>query len=191
MVARFWVRFASCRLVAVPPALLRTRVGSSQYFEMAVKPLPYAEGFRFLVPLKGGGYARGVIARMAPGGGTLLGYFFGPRVTKEAACFDKVKPEDAILRVRFGDLDLVRNKWPVFGSLDVWDRSEWPIPEFLWQCPLGRLPDHVVVYADDDITARRDEDRSSIPPGLAHDSLYGSGAVETRLSKLLPQLPIN
>jgi hypothetical protein len=39
--------------------------------------LPYSEGSVFLVPLRKGGYARGVVARASPKGKGLLGYFFG------------------------------------------------------------------------------------------------------------------
>lgn len=38
----------------------------------------YREGSRFAVPLRQGGYAVGLVARVNPRG-VLLGYFFGPR----------------------------------------------------------------------------------------------------------------
>jgi len=41
----------------------------------------YSEGDWFAVPLRGGGFAAGVIARAMPRKeGVLLGYFFGPRL---------------------------------------------------------------------------------------------------------------
>ena len=42
--------------------------------------LPYSEGSVFLVPLRNGGYARGVVARATGEGKGLFGYFFGPRL---------------------------------------------------------------------------------------------------------------
>jgi Immunity protein 26 len=43
----------------------------------------YSEGDWFAIPLRGGGFATGLIARMMPHReGVLLGYFFGPRRDK-------------------------------------------------------------------------------------------------------------
>lgn len=43
------------------------------------KRLPYREGTWFALPLRKGGYAVGVVARMAPRGRIILAYFFGPK----------------------------------------------------------------------------------------------------------------
>jgi len=53
----------------------------------------YDEGSVFLIPLRDGGFARGVVARIAPKRKVLLGYFFGPRLEKEAlACRSELWP---------------------------------------------------------------------------------------------------
>jgi hypothetical protein len=46
--------------------------------------LPYSEGSVFVVPLRKGGCARGVIARASRRGRVILGYFFGPRFASAA-----------------------------------------------------------------------------------------------------------
>src|ERR1700736_2791876 len=95
--------------------------------------LPYSEGSVFLVPLKTGGFARGVVAR-APkrAGKVLLGYFFGPRVpsTNDALLSD-LDPANAVLRIRFGDLHLIDGTWAIVGRVPNWDRSDWPMPDFV------------------------------------------------------------
>jgi hypothetical protein len=91
--------------------------------------LPYSEGSAFVVPLRSGGYARGVVARAAPKGKVLFGYFFGPILaSQDEATLDGLRPTDAILRVRFGDLGLVQGDWPTLGFIPGWRRSEWPMP---------------------------------------------------------------
>ncbi len=113
--------------------------------------LPYSEGSAFFVPLPDGGSARGVVARMAPKGKILLGYFFGPRLDQGAdPALEHLNAKDAILCVRFGDLGLIDGHWPILGNLPVWKRSEWPMPDFVRRDPLGRLKPKLVKYADDD-----------------------------------------
>lgn len=155
---------------------------------MGAKRLPYREGSVFLVPLRSGGFGRGVVARSGPRGKLLLGYFFGPKLEAEETSLGGLRPEDAVLRLRFGDLGLFRGEWKVIGQVVPWSRADWPIPEFLWSDPLGVIPDKVVVYTDDEFDRGglgRQERRETIPPGLQRDSLSGSGAVEIKLSKLL------
>jgi len=70
--------------------------------------LPYSEGSVFLVPLRDGGYARGVVARAGPKGKILMGYFFGPRLaTRDDMPLSDLAPAQAILRMRFADLGLI------------------------------------------------------------------------------------
>ncbi len=155
---------------------------------MGAKRLPYKEGSVFLVPLRSGGHGCGVVARTGPRGKVLLGYFFGPKLRDERVSFDGLRPGDAILRLRFGDLGLFRGEWKVIGEIVPWSRDHWPIPEFLWSDPLGVIPDQVVVYTDDEFDKGglgRLERRRTIPLGLRRDGLSGSGAVEIELSKLL------
>jgi len=151
-----------------------------------VKKLPYSEGSVFLVPLRSGGYARGVVARAGPNGKVLLGYFFGPRLASiDGVGLDDLDPSKAILRVRFGDLGLVNGTWPVSGQVANWNRSEWPMPDFVRRDPLGRLKPRVVRHSDDEPNLIDAEYPIDDDSGLATDSMYGYGAVEIELTKRL------
>jgi hypothetical protein len=92
--------------------------------------LPYAEGTWFAVPLRDGGYASGLVSRMAPTGRVLLGYFFGPRRAAAPRLEDVrgLVPADAVLVQRFGDLYLIERRWPILGRYKDWQRDAWPIP---------------------------------------------------------------
>jgi len=148
--------------------------------------LPYTEGSLFRVPLPGGGAARGVVARASPEGKVLLGYFFGPRLSSSApVTADHVDPAHALLRIRFGDLGLINGEWTVHGMVPGWDRSNWPMPDFVIRDPLGKRPPLRVHYSDSDpleVLTRRPTRNDH---GLARDSLFGYGAVEIALDKLL------
>jgi Immunity protein 26 len=151
-----------------------------------MKKLPYSEGSIFLVPLEGGGYARGVVARSAPKGKILLGYFFGPRVEGESDMpFDSLDAADSVLRLLFGDLGLIKNEWPVIGSIPNWDRTKWPMIETIRRDALGRLKPMLVRYADDDPSKVIAEEVLENDRDLPTSGLAGSGFVEVVLSKKL------
>ncbi len=137
----------------------------------------------FLVTLPGG-YARGVVARVAPRG-LILGYFFGPRVASSNLEWAGLHPKHAILVGRLGDLHLIKGRWPVVGKIEGWDRKHWPVPSFAWRDPLRCLPDHLVHYSDDDIATPIREDGVPVPAGLNQDGLMGAGFVEKKLERLL------
>jgi hypothetical protein len=148
--------------------------------------LPYIEGSVFLVPLRGGGFARGIVARKPPRAGRcLLGYFFGPKLASSSGQLsDQLDPGDAVLRARFGDLGLIAGSWPVLGIAPDWDRSKWPFPDFVRREPLtGRA--YLVRYCDSDPRKRESEKPIDPDCDLPPDGLSGSGAVEIRLTKLL------
>lgn len=148
--------------------------------------LPYSEGSAFLVPLEGGGYARGVVARAAPKGKILMGYFFGPRLESPAdATVDDLRASDAVLRLRFGDLGLMKGRWPILEKLSTWNRSEWSIPRFVRRDVLGRLKPVLVEYSDDDPSKHIREESIDDDSGLDNDSLSGAGLVEIQLAKIL------
>ena len=138
--------------------------------------------------IEGGGYAVGVVARMAPMGRVLTGYFFGPR-RAEVPTLEEVRghrPKLAVLVQRFGDLHLMEDKWPVLGYDDSWQREEWPMPAF------GRYVESDgkawrVEYKGDDPNSVPRETRISVEESqeLPNNGLLGAGAVEIRLSKLL------
>jgi hypothetical protein len=146
----------------------------------------YGEGSVFLVPLRDGGYARGVIARAGPDGKVLFGYFFGPRLASNAEVpFEDLNPATALLHVRFGALGLLRGDWPVLAKLPSWDRSEWPMHDFARRDPLGQRKARLVHYSNDDPSRIEAEFPIDDDAGLATDSLSGYGAVEIKLTKLL------
>jgi hypothetical protein len=159
-------------------------LGSSTEKEM--KKLPYIEGSVILVPLRKGGFARGVVARAAPKGKALLGYFFAPRLTSpEEARVDDLDPAKALLRVRFGDLGLINGDWRVIGTVPNWSRAAWPMPDYVRHDPLGVLKPILVRHADDDPLGVEAEYVIDNDTGLATESMYGYGAVEIELTKLL------
>ncbi|BCH01507.1 hypothetical protein ACVILI_004727 [Mesorhizobium sp. USDA 4775] len=153
------------------------------------KRLPYREGSVFRIPLPDGSFASGVVARMAPRGRILLGYFFGPKMFSADIAASDLLPSEAVLVGRFGDLHLIDGKWEIFGEMGGWNRADWPIPEFIHHDALHILPDTIVRYSDDDIVLGTRERRPVIPTGLAEDGLMGAEFVEISLSELLADRP--
>ena len=150
-----------------------------------MKKLPFSEGSVILVPLRKGGFARGVVARTGKGK-VLLGYFFGPRLASpEVVSLHDLDPGKAILRLRFGALGLINGEWPVLGNVPNWNRAAWPMPDFVRRDPLGRLKPRLVRHSDDDPNRVEAEFVIDDDAGLAADSMYGYGAVEIELTKLL------
>ncbi|MEG2031140.1 MAG: Imm26 family immunity protein [Janthinobacterium sp.] len=152
-----------------------------------MKSLPYREGSWFAVPLPGGGYAVGVVARTAPAGRIMLAYMFGPKRDSLPTLdeLEALRPEQAVRRLRTGDMALLNERWPLLGDSRHWNRDAWPMPAFIrrneslqraWRAS----------YADAD-PAKLDREES-IPfdtPGMESDSLYGYGATELLMNKLL------
>lgn len=63
----------------------------------------------------------GVIARAsANNSGGLLGYFFGEKFESVPSknVIDSLRPLDAIRVLKFGELFLLNNKWPIIGNID-------------------------------------------------------------------------
>jgi hypothetical protein len=148
--------------------------------------LAYAEGDVFAVPLGGGGYAVGVVARMN-GRGAVLGYFFEQRyeLAPTLAGVGELDAVDNALIAIFGDLGLIRGKWPVLGRLPGWRRQEWPMPAFgRHEQVTGRY--FRVEYDDDDPSSRPSE--VEIPrhefDRLPEDGMAGFGFIEARLTRL-------
>lgn len=149
----------------------------------------YREGDWFAVPLRKGGFAAGIVARSMPDdGGVTLGYFFGPGWADVPPLPEllTLKPSDAILVRRFGDLGLIEGSWPLIGGMAEWDRSMWPIPHF------GRfesLTDRAfeVIYDDDDpsLVIRETLTEKDELFSLPVDRLSGSGAIEIVLTRRL------
>lgn len=145
----------------------------------------YKEGDWFAVPLEGDGYALGLIARQKQSG--IFGYFFGPRHSDLPTLEDAAQlgPADAMQRLIFGDLDLLDGRWPVLGALPHWERSAWPMPDFVHKDPIsGRL--YLRTYDEntlDFLSQRRasNDEASNLP----EDGSFGAGAVVTRISRLI------
>lgn len=150
----------------------------------------YAEGDLFAVPLPSGGYAVGLVARIAPGARVAFGYFFGPKRTAppSASSVDALRPEDAILRARFGDLGIVDGSWKYIGRLSSYDRAAWGMPDFQRKAPLDSR--HLRVHYRDENpnsrpleTAISERDAAALP----HDALLGAVAVGRLIESLLEQ----
>jgi hypothetical protein len=151
-----------------------------------MKKLPYKEGDIFAVPLKGGGYGWGVVARHSPGGKIVLGYFFGGPTTEvpQESAIPNLRPEDALLVVRFGDLSLYRGDWKIVGGVSPWNRQQWPIPSFKIEDPLLGEQVWKVRYFPDDPARELGRERLATEETLETAALWGAGAVEIALSKL-------
>ncbi|WP_081752729.1 immunity 26/phosphotriesterase HocA family protein [Kallotenue papyrolyticum] len=152
---------------------------------MPRRKLPYQEGDWFAVPLRTGGYALGLIARV-DGKGGVLGYFFGPRYhqlpSKDQA--SKLAPADAILIRRFGDLGLLQGEWPIIYRPEQWDRRDWPVPPFS-RIAMDKSWAIKVVYSDDLSLLSEAPITVEEAQELPEDGLSGYGALEIRLTKLL------
>jgi hypothetical protein len=127
---------------------------------------------------------------MAGKGKIALGYFFGPRLDglPGPEHLAGLRPADAVIVGRFGDLGLWEGEWPVLGPSPGWDRAEWPVPVFVYQDPILKGTWWRRFYDPDDpdpLWHRQER----IPAGEPHDGwgdrLYGSGSVEIRLTHLL------
>jgi Immunity protein 26 len=149
--------------------------------------LPYREGDVFAVPLRGRGFALGVVARSPKRGRILLGYFF-PHLFASVPSpgeLPELRPRDAIKVVRFGDLSLTNGEWPIISHLRDWDKERWPMPRFVREDPLLKRA-WLITVSDDDpsIEVAREGCESGIA-GYERASLLGAGVVEIQLTKLL------
>lgn len=149
--------------------------------------LPYREGTWFAVPLPGGGFATGVVARATDEGGVILCYFFGPRrrALPRLADVDSSRPTEALGVLRVGDLGLINGEWQVLGSSSSWRRSDWPIPNFLRADPLSG---HAwrVEYSDlNPNEVIREIPITRMDPHLQRDSMSGYGAAARKIDALL------
>jgi hypothetical protein len=149
--------------------------------------LPYREGTWFAVPLRYGGYGVGVVARTTDRGRVLLGYFFGPRREVVPALNEVcgLLPQEAVRVVRFGDLALVSEEWPIIGHATPWDRQCWPLPSFVRRDEISGTA-WKVEYSDDDpnkVVAEVAIKGSA--NGLERDAVLGAGALELVLTQSL------
>lgn len=152
----------------------------------------YTEGDWFAVPLRDGGYAVGVVARL-DGRGGVIGYFFGPK-SGVPPSLDEVTDKtanDAVLVSNFGDLGLVRGKWKRIGKAPDWNRDRWPIPPFVRTDAVSGAH-RKVIYTEDNLNTEKTllPCSSTEATTLPKDGIAGYGAVEIQLTKLLAAVPV-
>jgi hypothetical protein len=154
-----------------------------------MKKFPFHDGDWFAVPLRGGGFAIGVLARVSKSG-VLFGYFFGPKRSAVPALEDTKGRTSfgAVLICQFGHLGLTRGTWPVLGHDPNWTQTLWPVPELHRHEGLTGKS-YLVKYSDDDrleLVGEREVsyDEADRAPS---EALFGNGAVEIRLTRLLDQ----
>ena len=95
------------------------------------------------------------------------------------------KPLQALKVLRFGDPFLANGKWPIVGKLNQWHRHDWPMPDFARKDDLSRKAWRVR-YSEDNLTQVLSEIPEPYETTLERDAVFGAGAVELLLTKLLP-----
>jgi hypothetical protein len=159
---------------------------------MNMKRIHYSEGQWFAIPLKKGGYAIGIITRgeyKTKGG---LGYFFGPKyndIPSGEETFLK-NSNNAIFIGIFGDLGIIRGEWPLIENGKPFIRKDWPVPLFHRISPLQPEVAYVVEYAQESFVMYRPIRERVVQvtkevTSMPKDSVYGYGAVEIKLTRLL------
>ncbi len=154
---------------------------------MKKKPA-HPEGTCFVLPLRDGDYARGVVAR-TNGKGAMFGYFFGPRLKSPAlAVVDHtLHPKNAVLVGKFGDLGLLEEKWQAIGKITPWSRTDWPMPPL---CRIDKMAGAAFIshYDEDtfrcvkEVRVKLDEIK---PDSFPQDGLLGYVAAEIVVTKAL------
>ncbi|WP_421695366.1 Imm26 family immunity protein [Aestuariivirga sp.] len=155
----------------------------------------YPESTVFSVPLGDGEFALGLVARRAPRAAMIFGYFFGPTMSSipSTSQIPDLLRLGVVLRCRFGDLALLNGKWHAIGKVPAWNRRAWPMPLFYRdEYELLRPPDSsatrlFLIKRSDDNPAKVEWEQRvlELPSDVLQDSLYGAGAVEILLRKLL------
>jgi hypothetical protein len=121
------------------------------------------------------------------GKGLIFGYFFGPHIMDPARATipHEIKPRDALLVGKFGDLGLVNGAWPLLGESHCWREEEWRMPPMV-RINTGEGTAFLSVYDEDSFECVSEK---PCDPGLVdqypYDRTMGYGAVEIRLTSLL------
>lgn len=157
----------------------------------------YREGEVFAVPLKGGGFALGVVARgrvlLAEGYGEVLCYFFGPRRESLPDAAPDLRPTDTVWITVFDNQAIERGDWPIIGPHPSFQRGEWPIPEFCRRDDINQKFYRLRLHPDDpsrlvDETRISAEEAARLPLG---GGLAFSAPRNRFLSILLEEGPID
>lgn len=155
---------------------------------------PYREGQFFLVPLQRGLQCVGLIARVPPRGGVLLGYFFGPRRKEPPPpeALASLTAEHAAFVCRFKDVRLYRGEWRLLCAYEPWRRSDWPLPAFHRHDGVENR-DWRVEYADDNlVTPVRETEAQTLDLHLVADVVFDPtllvSELDQRVSDAVPGL---
>lgn len=121
-----------------------------------------------------------------------LGYFFRIALYEDAK--DKanltLEPQQAIWVGMFGDLHILRGKWPIVGKLKSFSREVWPMPVFAYH-HAGFNIDYIRTYDEDNIAKQLGDWRTHQVPShidtsfVVEDGLAGAGFVEDYLMRIL------
>jgi hypothetical protein len=147
----------------------------------------YGESTVFAVPLGGDAFALGVVARRAPRGRILYGFFFGPKLCSipKLAELPPLRSSEAVYHTIFGDLGLHNGTWPIIGNLQRWKREDWGMPVFYRRDAFSNQL-YEVQYSDlDPAKLLSERPVSDIPGQATNDGLAGAGFVEEKLRLLL------
>lgn len=150
--------------------------------------IKYEEGDVFAVPLEKDGYCLGVVARKPKGGKVLLGYFFGPRliqIPKESE-IPLFCPRDAVKVIKFGDLFLLKGKWPVISHIPNWNREVWPIPNFVRRESISKRA-FLITFSEENLSQPALEEPCHFDTNLETDSVWGAEFTELALNKVFLQ----
>lgn len=149
-------------------------------------PINYTEGTCFYLPLREGGFARGIVTRLS-GDGLIYVYFFGPKLARAQGAFDDARARDAVLSGICGDLGLIKGAWLLAGQLNEWSREEWPLPALYREDSEARrawlsyYDDNTLKFVEE-IPVDFEQEKYKMQP---YDRVMGYGAAEIRLTKLL------
>lgn len=147
----------------------------------------FREGDWFAVPLEGGGFAVGMVARYRKGYGPgLFAYFFGPRrlAVPSIEELTSLGPGNAIHSCVLSYLGLVDGAWPVIGQAGAWNPDRWPLPLFQRRYLSSGV---LVRYSEVNLDAVEEWPANlGELEGLPDDGTSGYGAVQLKLSSLLP-----
>lgn len=127
---------------------------------------------------KGGHFALLVIVSVR-GDGVLLGRLF---CGVESLDFDKLKPQDCDMILKFGDLNIINSQWTKVGQITNFTRDEWGQRYFRRDPMFGNS---VITEYDGDLKflGQRVPSDTSELEGLPPEFLAGADSVEIHIDK--------
>ncbi|WP_193763318.1 Imm26 family immunity protein [Methylorubrum sp. Q1] len=144
------------------------------------------DGSVFLVPLRNGGFARGVIAGSSRKNNLIVSYFFGPKYeTEKNVDILGMSPEKAVISMRSSDIKINNGSWPVIGQLSNWNSDDWPTTKAVRRDPKGFSKPLLVTYDRADPFKIIGEEILDADLNLPSSGEAGCGFVEIKLTDLL------